>query len=142
MSTSVISTFANNHSLLAGALTRGVEELEHLTHPGAPRLLVMLGPLRLDVLEVVVGDPALGRQRIAQRAGVRDNVRTLTGAGVEPDTQRQLGAKLLDLADNHSTIPPHRRRKHREPIEGGRILEPEMHREQAAEGRPAEASAR
>ena len=93
----------------------------------------MLPAFRLEVTEVVLGNPSLGKEQITQPPCVANDFGTFSRPHVEPDPKGQLGGQRLHFAEEDAVVPPHRGGKDREAIEYSRILETQMEREQPAQ---------
>src|SRR5262245_22447913 len=72
----------------------------------APAAFIVLAAARLEVHQVLRDDPALRHERVAKAARIRNHVLALSRSRVDPNAQRQLGRQRIDLAENHTVIPP------------------------------------
>src|SRR5687767_4257048 len=116
-----------------------VEKPEHRIDTRAPRRLVVLGAFRLDVDEVLTQDPSLRDQRVPEGAGIADHLGAFLGSRIQPDPEGELSRQRLDLAHDDLPVPPHGGGKRGKPAENAGVANAEMHREQPAKGRSAEA---
>src|SRR5215831_7949960 len=97
-----------------------------------PRLFLMSCALRFEVFKVLVQDPPLGHERVAQlpdlgRHGIGGfHVETLCRADIEPDLQGRSCPNRLHLSQDYLFVPIDRWREDGELSKRVRVLETQI----------------
>src|ERR1700722_9267693 len=117
------------------------EKLEKRADAAGPGVFVVLGVGDQFEMQVAVGLPATGDERITEGVDVIHGADAFFGAGVEPDARAGRQRSFGDETEDGALVPPDRRRQDGKFAEDVRIFQAEVDGEQAAQGRAAESGA-
>src|SRR5208283_4539027 len=111
------------------------EELQKWRHALRPRGFVVLRAFHALVVQVAARPPTLAKKNVAKTLYVFDGPPTLARSNIQPHARQRVHGSGVRKAQNHSLVPPYRRRKRRDFPKHVRKTQPQIQRYQPAERR-------